>query len=95
MVVGTCLIQLHCDDNHSLKYKRSMLKPLLARLHREFNVAAAEVYDHDDWHSAQIGVAAIGNDRAHVDSVLQQVARWIESSRLEWQLVDYQIEILP
>ena len=95
MIVGICTIHLHREVNHSLKDKRAVLKPLLARLHKEFNVAAAEVDDQDDWRSARIGVAAVGNDRAHVDSVLQHVARWIENSRLEWQLVDYEIEILP
>ncbi|HEY4687791.1 MAG TPA: DUF503 domain-containing protein [Anaerolineae bacterium] len=95
MIIGICTVQLHREANHSLKDKRSVLKPLLARLHKEFNVAAAEVDDQDDWRSAQIGVAAVGNDRVHVDRVLQQVVHWIETSRLEWQLVDYEIEILP
>jgi len=95
MIIGICTVHLHREANHSLKDKRSVLKPLLARLHKEFNVAAAEVDDQDDWRSAQIGVAAVGNDRVHVDRVLQQVVHWIETSRLEWQLVDYEIEILP
>jgi len=94
MIVGICTVQLRLEANHSLKGKRSHLKPLLARLHREFNVSAAEVDRHDDWHTAEIGVAAVGNDPAHVDRVLQQVVTWIENSRLDWQLVDYQIEIV-
>ncbi len=95
MIVGICTIQLRLAGNHSLKGKRSQLKPLLARLHREFNVAAAEVGDQDDWQSTEIGLAAIGNDRARVDRVLQQAVTWIENGRLDWQLVDYQIEIIP
>jgi hypothetical protein len=94
MIIGICTIQLRLEGNHSLKGKRAQLKPLLARLHREFNVAAAEVGLNDDWESAVIGLAAIGNDRAHVDSVLQRAANWVENSHLDWQLVDYQIEIL-
>jgi uncharacterized protein YlxP (DUF503 family) len=94
MVVGTCTIQLRLESNASLKGKRSVLQPLLARLHKEFNVAAAEVDDMDSWHSAVIGLAAIANDRVHVDQVLQQAVRWIETHRLDLELVDYQIEII-
>ena len=95
IIIGICTIHLRREENHSLKEKRSALKPLLARLHKEFNVAAAEVDDHDDWRSAAIGVAAVGNSRAHVDRVLQAVVRWVETSRVEWQLVDYEMEVLP
>lgn len=94
MIVGICTIQLRLDGNHSLKGKRSQLKPLLARLHKEFNIAAAEVGQHDDWQLAEIGMAAVGTDRAHVDRVLQQAVTWIENSWLDWQLVDYQIETI-
>ena len=95
MIVGICTIQLRLDGNHSLKGKRSQIKPLLARLHKEFNIAVAEVGQQDAWDAAEIGLAAVGNERAHVDRVLQQAVTWIENSRLDWQLVDYQIEIMP
>ncbi len=95
MIVGICRIQLQLEGNHSLKGKRSALKPLIARLRREFNVSVAEVDRQDDWESAEIGLAAVANSRAHVDQVLQAAVRWIESSRFDLQLVDYEIEILP
>lgn len=94
MVVGICTMQLRLDGNRSLKGKRAVLKPLLARLHKEFNVAAAEVGALDAWQSAEIGLAAIANERAHVDQVLQNVVKWIEQNRLDVQLVDYQIEVI-
>lgn len=94
LVVGICTVQLRLEANHSLKGKRSQLKPLLAHLHREFNIAAAEVGDHDDWQSTEIGLAAIGNDAAQVDRVLQRAVTWIENNRFDWQLVDYQIELV-
>ncbi|HLF28113.1 MAG TPA: DUF503 domain-containing protein [Anaerolineae bacterium] len=95
MIVGICTVQLRLEGNHSLKGKRSALKPLLARLHREFNVAAAEVGQQDNWEFAQIGIATIGNARAHADEVLQRAVRWIEDGRFNVQLVDYAIEIIP
>lgn len=94
MIVGICTIQLRLEGNRSLKGKRSRIKPLLARLRKEFNIAVAEVDDLDAWQSAQIGLAAIANERAHVERVLQNAVRWIESNHFDLQLVDYQIEII-
>ena len=94
MVVGICTVQLRLDGNRSLKGKRAVLKPLLSRLHKEFNVAAAEVGALDAWEMAEIGLAAIANEHAHVDQVLQNVVKWIEQSPLDVQLIDYQIEIV-
>jgi uncharacterized protein YlxP (DUF503 family) len=94
VVVGICRVQLRLDGNRSLKGKRAVLKPLLSRLHKEFNVAAAEIGDLDAWDLAEIGLAAIANGQAHVDQVLQNAVKWIEQSPLDVQLIDYQIEIV-
>jgi uncharacterized protein YlxP (DUF503 family) len=94
MIVGTCLIELHLDGNESLKDKRAALKPLLARLHKEFNVSAAEVDHHDSWQSASIALACVSNDTARVEQVLNHAVQWIEHNRPDLQIVDWQIEIL-
>jgi uncharacterized protein YlxP (DUF503 family) len=49
MVIGACRVRLHLPGNQSLKGKRSRLKPILARLPREFNLAAAEIDLQDIW----------------------------------------------
>jgi uncharacterized protein YlxP (DUF503 family) len=94
MVIGTCRIELHLPGNGSLKGKRSILKPLLARLHREFNLAAAEVGYNDVWQSAQIALATVANDPGHVHALLERAVHWIETYHPEVQVVDWQIEIL-
>ena len=94
MIVGTCLIELHLDGNESLKGKRAVLKPLLARLHKEFNVSAAEVDHHDSWQSASIALACVANQRTHVEQVLNNAVQWIEQNRPDVQVVDWQVEIL-
>jgi len=95
MIIGICTIELRLPGNGSLKGKRSALKPLLSRLHKEFNVSAAEIGQHDDWEFAQIGLTTISNTRAHADEVLQNAVRWIEDNRFDLQLVDYSIETIP
>jgi uncharacterized protein YlxP (DUF503 family) len=94
MFIGACTIELHLPGNGSLKGKRSLLKPLLARLRREFNVAAAEVDYHDVWQSAVVSLVTVANDSGRVHTVLERAVRWIETHRPEVQVVDWQIEIL-
>lgn len=94
MVIGSAVIELHLPDVHSLKQKRSVLKGLIARLHREFNVSCGEVDYHDMWGSAALGVAVVSNSAAHAQQVLDSVVRWIEANRPDLSVVDHQIEII-
>lgn len=94
MVIGACAIQLHLPGNGSLKGKRSILKPLLHRLRREFELAAAEVGNNDVWQSAEIALVAVANEAGHVHAVLERAVHWIETHRPDVQVVDWQIEIL-
>jgi uncharacterized protein len=80
MAVGILTIQFYIPGCASLKEKRSRLKPLLARLHREFNISVAEVGFQDVWQSAVIACALVSNDNGHTQRSLQQVLEWIETS---------------
>jgi len=71
-----------------------VLKSMISRLRREFNVAAAEVDLHDVWQSAVIGIVCVSNRQTHAHGLLVQVVKWIERQRLDVQLVDYSIEML-
>ena len=58
MVIGVATIELHIAMNDLLKGKRSVIKPLIARLRSEYNVSVAEVGQQDSLRNAVIGVAA-------------------------------------
>ena len=92
MVVGVCTITLHLSGNGSLKGKRRVIKSILARLRREFNISAAEVDSHDNWQQAVLAVACVSTDSAYAHGLLERVIQWIEENRLDVQLVDYEIE---
>ncbi len=94
MVIGACSVELHLPGNGSLKGKRSVLKPLLIRLCREFNLAAAEVDCHDAWQSAVVAFVTVANDAGHVHTVLERAVHWIEANHPNVQVVDWEIEIL-
>ena len=80
MALGLLTLYLHIPACTSLKEKRSRLKPLLARLHREFNVSAAEIDRQDVWQDAVVACALVSNDAAHTQRALQHIVHWIETS---------------
>ncbi|MBC7264733.1 MAG: DUF503 domain-containing protein [Chloroflexi bacterium] len=94
MVVGICTIKLHIPGNHSLKDKRQVLKSLLARVRKEFNVSIAEVEGNDLWQMAVIGVACVSNDASHAHATLTKVVEFIERVRPDVQVVDFTTEIM-
>ncbi|MCC7105110.1 MAG: DUF503 domain-containing protein [Chloroflexi bacterium] len=93
MIVGTARLVLRLPENGSLKGKRQVVRSLTARLHREFNIAVAEVEDNDVWQTAVLGVACVTNDGRHADQILSRVVRFVEQSRLDAEVVDCQLDI--
>jgi hypothetical protein len=94
MIIGAAIIQLHLPVNGSLKGKRAALKPLLARLHKEFNISAAEIDQLDSWHDSTIAVVCVSNDSTQAEQVLNHAVQWIEQHRPDLQVVDWEIELV-
>jgi len=63
-------------DVHSLKEKRSVVRPIVSELQRRFDVAAAEVGQLDLHRRAAIGVSVVAADAAHCGEVLDQCERF-------------------
>ena len=53
------------------------MKSVVSRLPQRFAVAAAEVDHLDDPRSVVLGLAVVGNDKTHLESVLQQAIRFV------------------
>lgn len=94
MPVGLLTLHLRLPGCTSLKEKRSRIKPLLARLHREFNVSAAEMDRLDAWQEAVVACAVVSNDAAQTQRVLQQVIHWVENSWHDVALITEELEII-
>jgi uncharacterized protein YlxP (DUF503 family) len=93
MSLGLLTLEVQIPGCTSLKEKRSRLKPLLARLHREFNISAAEVGSQDAWQEAVIACALVSNDAGHTQRVLQQVVAWLERSWPDVTLIGERLEL--
>ena len=93
MVVGLATLDLHLHDAASLKDKRRVVKSVTARVRSRFNVAVAEVGNHDTPATATLGVACISTESGHAHAVLEKVVRFVEAERLDAVLGHYGIEM--
>jgi uncharacterized protein YlxP (DUF503 family) len=94
MQVATCTITLQLYGVDSLKAKRRVIKPIITRLPKHFNVAAAEVDCLDVWQTAVICLATVGNDAGYLHAMLEKAVGWIERDRPDAYIEQYSIQIL-
>lgn len=94
MHIGVCTIELRLPGNGSLKGKRSVVKSMVTRIGREFNVSIAEVDAQDTWQLAVLGVTCVSTSASYAHGLLERVVQWIETNRPDVELLDYQIELL-
>ncbi|MBI5968748.1 MAG: DUF503 domain-containing protein [Deltaproteobacteria bacterium] len=93
MVIGVCQMEIFLHENFSLKGKRQVLRSIVQRARKRFNISISEVEDHDLWQKAVLGICAVGNDRQHINSLLDQVINFIENTQLT-DVANSQIEII-
>ena len=86
MWIGWLEFDVLLGDVHSLKQKRSVIRPIIAELHRRFAVSAAETGAHELHRRAGIGIAVVAGDRAHVVDVLDAAERLV-AARPEVELL--------
>lgn len=86
MWIGWLEFDLLLGDVHSLKEKRSVVRPVIAELRRRFAVTAAETGELDLHRRARIGIAVVAADRSHVVDVLDAGERLV-AARPEVELL--------
>jgi uncharacterized protein len=91
VALGT--IELHLPDVDSLKGKRHILKGLKERVRARFEVAVAEVDNHDMWQRATLAVACVSHDSRHANEVVSKAMDFIES-QVDGSVIDTSLEIL-
>ena len=92
MFIGVCTIEIHIPDSGSLKMKRQSLRSIKDRIRSKFNVSVAEVEDNDLWQKASLAVAAVSNDKSHLNQTMDHVLNLVRAVP-EVSLLDYHIEI--
>jgi uncharacterized protein len=84
--IGSLELDVLLGDVHSLKEKRSVVRPLVAELRRRFEVSVAESGHLDLHRRALVGVAVVAPDAAHARDVLDACERLV-AGRPEVELV--------
>lgn len=78
-------IDLRVPESQSLKAKRAVLRPVIARLEK-LRVAVAEVGHQNAWQLATVGVAVVAPQRGRLDAMVEEVKRSL--------VVDPRLEVL-
>ncbi|MFC8410967.1 DUF503 domain-containing protein [Arthrobacter sp. NPDC057259] len=86
MWIGSIEFDLLLGDVHSLKEKRSVVRPLLAELKRRFDISVTEAGYQDQYRRALVGAGLVAADRAHLIEVLAAVERFV-AARPEVELL--------
>ncbi|QGH70638.1 DUF503 domain-containing protein [Pseudactinotalea sp. HY158] len=86
MWIGAIEFDLLLGDVHSLKEKRSVVRPLIAEVRRRFEVSVAEVGHLDLHRRALVGAAACAADAGHVVEVIDHLERLV-AARPETELL--------
>jgi uncharacterized protein YlxP (DUF503 family) len=90
--IGVCTFEVHIPDSGSLKTKRQSLRSLKDRIRNKFNVSVAEIEDNDLWQKATLAVAAVSNDRTHLNQTLDHVLDVVRAVP-GLDLIDHHIEL--
>lgn len=75
MHLGVLEFELLLDESFSLKDKRSVVKSLKDRLHREHLVSVSEVAGHDHMRFAVLGVSVVAPTATRASTVLDAIER--------------------
>ena len=86
MWIGWLEFDLLLGDVHSLKQKRSAVRPVIAELQRRFAATAAETGSQQLHRRAGVGMAVVSGDRGHVVDVLDAAERLV-AARPEMELL--------
>ncbi len=92
MAIGTLRVDLRLRGVRSLKEKRALISPLLARIRNDLRCAAAEVDLKGHWQASVLEVACVNSERVAAESTLRRVLELIES-RGDVEVVDHRIEV--
>lgn len=93
-VIATIVLHIYIPGSHSLKEKRSIIKPIIHRLHRKFNISISEVEKLDVWNEAILICAHVSNNKEFSRSYVQKVDAFIIKFFNNVDLIDSRTEYL-
>lgn len=92
MIIASGILSFKIHECFSLKEKRSVVKPIISKIQKEFNVSVAEVDTLDKYQIGTIGFSMVGNDRKVLNRKLDKLFNMVEETGLA-DLVDSEYDI--
>jgi len=80
MTTLSAKLTLYISHANSLKDKRMVVRGLVDKIKRKFNVAIAEVDTQDVHQTLTIGIAVISGEYSHASVMLDEIIRYIEGN---------------
>jgi len=90
--ISLLTFELYLSGCMSLKEKRSIIQPILARLHKEFNISISEIAYQDRWEMARLGCVVVSNDGRYNQKILAEVLNYLSAHFLKVEVIQSQIE---
>ena len=92
MAVGLLFIEMGIPLAASLKEKRSRLKPLIHRLHKEFNISVCEFAHQDDIDSTMIGCSLISDSKVFIEQEFSRIINFIPRNFSDFEIFTHSTE---
>lgn len=80
MAIAGIALTFRIEDSFSLKDKRRVVKSIINKMHRKFNISIAEIDKQDMLNQAVIGISVVGNTYQQCHTVLDNVLEEIEQT---------------
>lgn len=93
MWIGWNEFDVLLGDVHSLKAKRSVIRPIIAEIQKRFQLSVAEVADPHLHRRSRIGISCVSGDRSHVEEMLHKVEEFM-AWRPEIELLSAKLRIV-
>jgi uncharacterized protein len=92
MVVAMAYLVIEIPESHSLKEKRSAVRPVIKRVQSRFNVSIAEIDNLENWQVAGVGIVCVSNAKRHAEEMLQNVIGFIEENLPQGYLAEVETD---
>src|SRR5699024_4316845 len=93
MWIGWNEFDILLGDVHSLKAKRSVVRPIIADIRRHYHVFAVELDDAQLHRRTVIGISLLRSDRSHVEETRTKIEEFV-ARRPEIDLLSSKMRII-
>ena len=93
MHVAMAYLIIEMPEIHSLKEKRSVIRPIIKRVGSKFNVSIAEIDNLDSWQVSGVGLACVSNSQRHAEEMMQTIVDFIERNLNAGYVAEIQTDV--